>query len=83
MPAYDPFWGPRRSNLAKPCSHELVREVLAGPVRYAHFGMPCTTFSAALRGVARLRSVADPVDPRAEHAADNQVAQQDGRFLEH
>ena len=36
VPAYDPFWGPRRSNLAEPCSHrELVREVLAGP--------PCTS----------------------------------------
>ena len=66
LPAYDPFWGPRRSNLAEPCSHrELVREVLAGPVRYVHFGMPCTTFSAALRGVARLRSVADPVGPES------------------
>ena len=66
LPAYDPFWGPRRSNLAEPCSHrELVREVLAGPVRYVHFGMPCTTFSAALRGAARLRSVADPVGPES------------------
>ena len=42
-----------------------TREVLAGPVRYVHFGTPCTTFSAALRGAARLRSVADPVGPES------------------
>ena len=34
-------------------------------MRYVHFGMPCTTFSAALRGVARLRSVADLVGPES------------------
>ena len=34
-------------------------------MRYVHFGMPCTTFSAALRGVARFRSVADPVGPES------------------
>ena len=66
LPAYDPFRGPRRSNLAERCSHrELVREVLAGPVREVYFGMPCTTFSAALWGVARLRSLADPVGPES------------------
>ena len=61
LPASDPFRGPRRSNLAEPCRHrKLVREVLTGPVRYVHFGMPCTTFSAALTKTGGFWSIENP-----------------------
>eukprot|EP00974_Lingulodinium_polyedra_P021265 2054739-Lingulodinium_polyedra.AAC.1 len=65
-PAVDLLHGPRRLDLCEESAWRSLRqEVVRRRVSFVHFGVPCTTFSAALRGRARLRSVRDPVGPES------------------
>ena len=41
----------------------LKKWIRSGFLRCVHFGTPCTSFSQALRGRHRKRSLADPVGP--------------------
>jgi hypothetical protein len=66
LPAVDLVKGPRRFDLCDDVVYEAIkREIIEKRVRYLHLGTPCTTFSSALRGRARKRSVRDPVGPEA------------------
>jgi len=67
LDAIDLFKGPRRIDLCNPASFKAVQqEVATKRVRYLHMGTPCTSFSSALRGAARKRSVRDPVGPESD-----------------
>ena len=63
----DLHYGPRKLDMTNDQSYmELKREILTKDIAYVHFGTPCTTFSSALRGRARKRSVACPMGPRGD-----------------
>ena len=67
LPAVDWRFGPRRLDLHDEDNvRVLKRGIISQSVKFLHLGVPCTTFSAALRGAARMRSVACPVGPEEE-----------------
>eukprot|EP00974_Lingulodinium_polyedra_P117315 11162771-Lingulodinium_polyedra.AAC.1 len=65
-PAVDLLHGPRRLDLCGEAAWRALRqEVVRRQVSFVRLGVPCATFSAALRGRARLRSARDPVGPES------------------
>jgi hypothetical protein len=61
LPGVDLLCGPLKIDLTDVNAvEELLQLLSVGAIPYVHFGTPCSSFSSALRGPARLRSGASP-----------------------